>query len=258
MADLYSLLKQFNAIGGMAQTGQSGFCLLMALWQKANELNWINQFTMTNAELLYKAGFNCEKTLIEARNRLSQLGFFKYIKPNNRRKCGTYILNYDLLTPNNYLPGVSSKVNSEPDYLPDVNSNVSSGVSSEVSSDVNSGVSSEVNINKTKLNKTKQNNNIIVLKPDEAEFLAVLETIPNYPFDRQKDLEMYHRLKERYPALDHLEAIKDWREYKADKPLKKGDNPRSQINTAFKKYVEWGRNIKNLQRDNLFGKTVYR
>ena len=63
MTDLYSLLKQFNAIGGIAQTGQPGFCLLMALWQKANELNWANRFTMTNAELLYKAGFKCAKTL---------------------------------------------------------------------------------------------------------------------------------------------------------------------------------------------------
>lgn len=146
MPDLYSLLKQFNAIGGIAQTGQPGFCLLMALWQKANELNWANRFTMTNAELLYKAGFKCEKTLIEVRNKLAQLGYFKYIRPKNRRQCGTYILEYDLLKLiNDYLP----------EYLPDV----SSVVSSEVSSDVNSEVSSEVNINKQ--NKTKQNKNNI-------------------------------------------------------------------------------------------------
>ena len=39
MADLYSLLKQFNAIGGMVETGQAGFCMLMVLWQKAMNLN---------------------------------------------------------------------------------------------------------------------------------------------------------------------------------------------------------------------------
>ena len=150
MSDLYSLLKQFNAIGGIAQTGQPGFCLLMALWQKANELNWANRFTMTNAELLYKAGFKCEKTLIEVRNKLAQLGYFKYIRPKNRRQCGTYILEYDLLKLiNDYLP----------EYLPDVSSVVSSEVSSDVNSGVSSEVSSEVNINKQ--NKTKQNKNNI-------------------------------------------------------------------------------------------------
>lgn len=97
MADLYSLLKQFNAISGMDETGQSGFCLLMALWQKSNELNWNNQFTMTNTELLYRAGFNSESTFTRNRNKLKQLGYFDYIKPSNRRQCGTYILNFDLL-----------------------------------------------------------------------------------------------------------------------------------------------------------------
>lgn len=97
MADIYSLLKQFNAISGIAETGQPGFCLLMALWQKANELNWAKQFTMTNTELLYKAGFNSESTLTRHRNKLKQLGYFDYIKPKNRRQCGTYIMNFNLL-----------------------------------------------------------------------------------------------------------------------------------------------------------------
>lgn len=145
--DLYTLLKQFNAIGGIAQTGQSGFCLLMALWQKSNELNWAKQFTMTNAELLYKAGFNTEKHLIEVKNKLSQLGYYQYIKPTNRRKAGTFILNFNLY----------NLVN----YLPQVNSEVSNSVSSEVNSEVNSAVSSSVNINKLNTT-TKLNNNYLV------------------------------------------------------------------------------------------------
>jgi len=98
--------------------------------------------------------------------------------------------------------------------------------------------------NKNNNKKNNNKNNIIILQPDEAEFLEVLETVPGYPFDRKKDLEMLRRLKERYPQLDHVESIKDWREYKADHPLTPKDNPRSQINTAFKKYVEWGKNIR--------------
>lgn len=95
--DLYSLLKQFAAIGGMAEIGQPGFCLLMALWQKANELNWVSQFAMTNTELLYRSGYNSEKAMIAKRNQLTQLGYFKYTPPKNRRRCGTYTMNYNLL-----------------------------------------------------------------------------------------------------------------------------------------------------------------
>ncbi|GAW29382.1 DnaD domain-containing protein [Carboxydocella sp. ULO1] len=156
--DLYTLLKQFNAIGGMAEVGQPGFCLLMALWQKSNELNWAHQFTMTNAELLYKAGFNTVKNLIDVRNKLCQLGYFRYIKPTNRKKAGTYILNFNLLDLLNYSPKVNSQVNNEVNtihYLPQVNRMVNSEVNSQVNSEVNSQVNSEVNINK--LNKTKLN-----------------------------------------------------------------------------------------------------
>ena len=157
MTDLYSLLKQFNAIGGMAETGQSGFCLLMALWQKANELKWRNKFTMTNAELMYKAGFKSEKTLIGVRNKLAKLGYFKYISPENRKKCGIYILEFDLISLMDYLPEESIEVNSEVSNDDNSGSDFSECLpeeSSEVSSQGNSDVSIEVNINK--LNKTKQ------------------------------------------------------------------------------------------------------
>ena len=168
MADLYSLLKQFNAIGGMVETGQAGFCMLMVLWQKANELKWRNKFSMTNAELKFKAGFKNEKTLIEVRNKLTQLGYFKYISSENRRERGTYILEFDLMSLLDCLPEESIEGNTEvsnedddsaeclPEESNDDNSTQlftweSSGVSSQGNSDVNS----EGNINK--LNKTKQN-----------------------------------------------------------------------------------------------------
>lgn len=143
--DLYSLLKQFNAIGGMAEIGQSGFCLLMALWQKSNELNWANQFAMTNTELLYRSGYNSEKAMIEKRNRMMQLGYFKYIPSKNRRRCGTYILNFNLL---DYFLKHSNK-----ESIPNSNNRNSEG-NSEGNSDRNSEVSIPHNINKP--NKTKQ------------------------------------------------------------------------------------------------------
>jgi len=104
----------------------------------------------------------------------------------------------------------------------------------------------------TKKENSKENIKeiIIMLAPDEVQFLDVLKTIPSYPFDRAADLQMYQRLKERYPPLDHLEAIKDWREYKADNPLKPKDNPRSQINTSFKNSMKWGKNLKTGGKSN--------
>lgn len=101
------------------------------------------------------------------------------------------------------------------------------------------GMSKESIINKV-------SKDIIVLQPDESEFLTVLENIPGYPFDRVKDLTLYGELGKRYPTINLVEAIKDWAIHKIDKPLdpKKNQNPRSQINTSFKKYVQWGKNLK--------------
>jgi len=84
----------------------------------------------------------------------------------------------------------------------------------------------------------------IILTSDEDAFFKALQLVKNYPFDREKDLEMYEKLKERYPQLDLVESIKDWSTYKIDKPLKDKCNPRSQINTSCKKHVEWGRNLR--------------
>lgn len=85
---------------------------------------------------------------------------------------------------------------------------------------------------------------IYVLTADEERFLSVLSKIENYPLDRKRDLELYRTMAERYPELDLVAAIEQWATYKLDKPLAENANPRSQINTAFKKYLEWGKCLK--------------
>ncbi|KNF09317.1 hypothetical protein CLPU_3c00950 [Gottschalkia purinilytica] len=102
----------------------------------------------------------------------------------------------------------------------------------------------------TNKNVKNEKNDIYILTQNEEDFLKVLNTIDNYPFDREKDLKMYHTLKERYEQLDMLEAIKQWSAYKLDEPLKAKSNARSQINTAFKKYIEWGKCLKENKQDN--------
>jgi len=86
--------------------------------------------------------------------------------------------------------------------------------------------------------------NVYILSEDERRFFDVLSQVEGYPLDRKKDLEMYQSLTERYPELSLVEAIEGWRIYKLDKPLKKSSNARSQINNAFRNYVEWGRYLK--------------
>ncbi len=90
----------------------------------------------------------------------------------------------------------------------------------------------------------KDNKDIYILTQDEEEFLSILSKIEKYPLDRKKDLEMYKTLTERYPSLNLTEAIQQWSTYKLDKPLTSKSNARSQINTAFKKYFEWGKCLK--------------
>ena len=96
------------------------------------------------------------------------------------------------------------------------------------------------------LDKEKETT-VVILQPDEAAFISILESVKNYPIDRAKDIEMYKTMQERYPTINLLEAIKDWSVYKLDNPLKKGTNPRSQINTSFKKCVDWGKNLKQVE-----------
>ena len=85
---------------------------------------------------------------------------------------------------------------------------------------------------------------IYVLTADEERFLNTLAAIENYPTDRARDYELYRTMAERYPELDLVAAIEQWAAYKLDQPLTEKSNPRSQINTAFKKYLEWGKCLK--------------
>lgn len=103
------------------------------------------------------------------------------------------------------------------------------------------------------INKNDKNdkNDIYILTESEEIFLNTLSKIENYPLDRKRDLEMYRTLADRYPELDLTEAIEQWRVYKLDKPLTEKSNPRSQINMAFKKYLEWGKCLKGVDNNGI-------
>ncbi len=108
----------------------------------------------------------------------------------------------------------------------------------------NDGGATEEHTNKNdKKNKNDKEckEDIYILTPDEQRFLDTLSQVKNYPLDRERDIEMYKTMKERYPELDLNEAIEQWQAYKLDQPLKPNSNPRSQINTSFRNSVRWGK-----------------
>lgn len=102
----------------------------------------------------------------------------------------------------------------------------------------------DIDIDKELDKELELDKDIYIMSDDESKFIELLSKIDKYPLDRKKDLEMYKSLEERYPSLNLLEAIEQWKMYKLDQPLKVKSNPRSQINSAFKKYVEWGKCLK--------------
>lgn len=84
----------------------------------------------------------------------------------------------------------------------------------------------------------------IILTADEEEFLEVLRKVKNYPLDRNRDIELYQTLSQRYSTVDIIEAIKDWAIHKLEDPIKEGNNPRSQINTWARNCTKWNKNLK--------------
>ncbi|KXG78263.1 DUF4373 domain-containing protein [Thermotalea metallivorans] len=96
----------------------------------------------------------------------------------------------------------------------------------------------------SKEKKSKEKKSIIIMSPEQEKFVNVLKKINHYPLDLEKDIEMFERLVERYPMVDPIAAIEDYALYKLDHPLDKKSNPRSQINTAFQKCVEWRKCLK--------------
>lgn len=85
---------------------------------------------------------------------------------------------------------------------------------------------------------------VIETTPYQDKYINILRNIKDYPLDLEKDIEYMDIMKERYPTLDLVQAIEKFSSYIFDNPFNKNANHRSQINTSFKKYVEWGQCIK--------------
>lgn len=110
----------------------------------------------------------------------------------------------------------------------------------------------QVNDNISTQRKEKERKEVynITLTPEETNYISVLSRIKDYPLDEVKDIGYMRTLKERYPSLDMVQAINKFSDYILDKPFKENANHRSQINTSFNKYVEWGACLKKVNNQD--------
>lgn len=115
-----------------------------------------------------------------------------------------------------------------------------------------------------KLNEMKLNyNNYFFddLVESERIILQTLKSVPDYPFNYEKDLEFIRALFVDFPSLDILEQTKAWSTWLIGKPLKKNSNPRSQIRNWCKNAVKWDGNkskVVNFKNDKTNGSRAYR
>lgn len=139
----------------------------------------------------------------------------------DKRKTTLTVVNYDGYQDNKTTKGTTDST--------------TDGTSESQQKDINNKDNNDNKENKE--NKEK----IYVMTQQQEQFINILKTVSDYAVDLEKDIAMYSRLEERYPKLDLVDALKGWAMYKLDKPLNEKSNPRSQINTAFSKYTEWGK-----------------
>jgi hypothetical protein len=74
--------------------------------------------------------------------------------------------------------------------------------------------------------------------------LQILSSIPNYPFDREKDIVFLREKEKDYPSVDILALLKGWKSYLLDKPLNGKSRPRSQLHNQFELVKKWGKHQK--------------
>ena len=69
-----------------------------------------------------------------------------------------------------------------------------------------------------------ENSRLCKLSDEERQYLSLLKSIPNYPFNFERDLSFIRDLLVDFPTLDLKQKIKDWKTWLLDK------NPKGKIN----------------------------
>jgi uncharacterized protein YdaU (DUF1376 family) len=75
--------------------------------------------------------------------------------------------------------------------------------------------------------------------------LEILRSIPNYPFDEEKDRSFLRKKEKDYPEVDILALLKGWESYLLDAPLNGKSRPHAQLNNQFEFAMKWGKHRRN-------------
>lgn len=234
-----------------AKHGLEGYAILIKLWKKIYKegyfISWNEDIEMlfakrinSSIELINSVVNEClrrnlfNKELYEKYKILTSHGiqqrYFKICK-DCKRKNINIINEYILINVGNFgltieETTINSRVNSEETIINSVEST--------------QRIEYKIKEEENKEEKKK-------LCKSEINFIEILKGIDNYPIDMKKDIDLYNRLTKKFPMLDILKVAEGYAVYKLDKPIKKKDNPRSQLNTACEKSLEWNRNYKEKQ-----------
>lgn len=94
---------------------------------------------------------------------------------------------------------------------------------------------------------------LVALPPDDP-LLAILVSIPAYPYNPDQDAAHLANCIADYPVADPKQVLGDYRAWRMDNPITKKSRPRAQLRTFFRKAQEWAeeRTEKSKSRKNIF------
>ena len=93
--------------------------------------------------------------------------------------------------------------------------------------------SDEINLGGDKDKDKEGNKEESISSTEIKQSLTILQKIPEYPFDQNKDIDFLQRKMEEFPEVDPVQLLSNWQAYLIDNPFKKNSSPRSQLYNQF-------------------------
>lgn len=204
-------------------------------WTKGNR--WVERGHYIDSELQMVRRWGwARKTVQRFLARLETEGMIKRI-PFNKQYTEIEIVNFDKYQDK----GNMQNVEVYNDVVKKVDKKVDKGNPHESKDEGVSVVKQVVNDVANDVVITNKSNKEITTTTSEQQILTVLQSVKNYPFDYDTDLNHIRALSTDYPNIDILTEVKKWASYKLDQPLKKGSKPRSQLRNWMQKAVEFSK-----------------
>ncbi|MDA8215110.1 MAG: hypothetical protein M0Z64_07520 [Nitrospiraceae bacterium] len=72
------------------------------------------------------------------------------------------------------------------------------------------------------------------IKDDIEKCMSIIQSIPAYPFDAEKDTQFIIEKIQQFPHIDPISLLENWKAYILDHPFKENSSPHSQLHNQFK------------------------